>query len=299
MLRTMTRTPHLTSTRHSHPLVARSALVALALVAGACSLGRPEAAETTTIQVDNTAPATTVVEPVSSEPVSEVVVPVVEEVTPSTTAVPSTVVPSTVVSSTPSPVAGEPLDYGPQAGTELIVVGVQHDDVLNFRVDPDPQATIVTTAAPLASHDIVALGSAWAAPTGVWWLVEIDGQMAWGNQGYLAAPGESRDLSEEIIDDLPNNEFQLVVEALMAVASSRVHDSGPEPVFVEVDSYTTDVLGFGDDSVKGERLTVTIELIFDEENGDDQPVQDSIGIRIVTVEVTPLCSRGVLNGLCV
>lgn len=304
----MTRTPHLSSAR---PLVARSALVAMALVAGACSLNGPEAAETTTIEVDNTAPSTTATETLTSEQEPESVTPVVADATPPTTAAPSTSVPSTVastvVASSDPDVAGEPLDYGPRAGTQLIVVSVEHDDVLNFRVDPDPQSTIVATAAPIGSHDIVALGSSWAAPSGVWWLVEIDGQTAWANQAYLAGAGNTFDATSEALADLGSAGFETLVDAGETVSRQRVFDDGPEPQFAQVNEAVlhenggmliVDVLNLGDDSVKGERLFITVEPIFDEDSGDEG-AQNVIGVRVISVEIMPLCGRGVSEGLCV
>lgn len=288
-----------------------SGLFALALITGACSLNDPGSAQVTTIDVETSTtlvpehmaasdlPAALATQPSSIDSATAA---------PSTTAPPATAPSTTAAPATedPTSVAGEPLDYGPAEGTALVVVGVEHDDVLNFRVDPSPTATIVATAAPLADHDIMYSGASWSAPSGVWWLVTIDGQTLWANQSYLAAAGDNVDVSIEVVSDLPGAEYEVLLDAAMAAAGTRVTDGGPEPRFAQVNEallfdgegvLMIDVLDLGDDSVKGERVRVTVETIFDEESGEPG-AQDVIGVRIVAVSVTPLCGRGVTGGLC-
>ena len=115
---------------------------------------------------------------------------------------------------TETAVAGEPLDFAPPAATPLIVVGVRYDDVLNFRDDPSPSADILATSAPLdPDASIQALGSAWSAPSGVWWEVEIDGGLAWANQAFLGAPGVTIDVFAEVSAELETLDFATVEEA--------------------------------------------------------------------------------------
>ncbi len=302
----MTRTPHLRSTSRSRSVATWSLILATALAASACSLGQPQAGEITTIDVDQ-APASAT---------SDEVLVIAETTTapPTTAASPSTVPPTTAAtpsttadapSTTEPPVAGEPLDFGPQAGTRLIVVGVEHDDVLNFRVDPDPQSTIVATAGPLVPSSIVAQGKSWAAPSGVWWLVTIEGESAWANQRYLAGAGNTFDITAQALADLGSARFETLEDAGETVAAQRVTDSGPEPRFAHPiepilhetgGTLVVDVLDLGDDSVKGERLLITVVPIFDDSG--DEGAQDVIGVQVISVEVTPLCARGVSGGLC-
>ncbi len=296
------------------PLAARCALVAFALVAGACSLNDADTdvaaidLEPTTTVAPDTTPDTTVVQIDDGAQMMGMTPQTIGSASgdaPATTVAPA---PSTSQSTTVPPVnvAGEPLDFAPAAGTPLMVVGVAHDDVLNFRVDPDPQATILTAAAPLVEADIVSAGAAWSHPTGVWWMVTVDGQTAWANQRYLAAAGGTFDVSAEVLADLDGAEYEVLLDAGMAAAGTRVNGGGPEPRFVQANEallfddrgwITIDVLDLGDDSVKGERLLVTVETIFDEDSGEPG-AQDVLGVRVVSVEVTPLCGRGESDGFC-
>lgn len=205
-------------------------------------------------------------------------------------------------------VPGEPLDFGPAKGTKLIVVGVMYDDTLNFRVDPSPKATIVSTAAPLASADIVAAGEAWSAPGGVWWKVSIGGNDAWANQKFLGMEGNVINELDAVEADLGTLEFGDLREAALTVANSRASDSDPtsrvqfaeEPLAFDTatGSVVVDVLDLGDDSVKGERLRIWVENIYDESSGDEG-AQDLIGVEVISVEATSICGRGVSDeGLC-
>lgn len=203
-------------------------------------------------------------------------------------------------------VPGEPLDFGPRAGTELTVVGVDFDDVLNFRAEPDPSSEILAIAVPTADVEILALGEAWAAPTGVWWKVSIDGQEAWANQRFLGGSGAPADIFAVVAAELVTLEYESLEDASRAVAATRASTDpasrivfATEPLaFDAIGGFVTiDVLDIGDDSVKGERLRIEVEFVFDEDG--DEGAQDLLGVIVTAVEATPICGRGVSAGLCV
>ncbi len=201
-------------------------------------------------------------------------------------------------------IPGSPLDFGPEAGTSLSVVGVRYDDRLNFRVDPSPSASILDTAAPLGGKNIVALGEAWQAPSGVWWKVAIDGQEAWANQRFLGSPIAGVERFPQVSSELASVEFETLADAAQAVAATRASTEpksrvvlASEPLlFEEGGRAIVDVLDLGDDAVKGERLDITVETIYDESGPEG--AQDVLGVRVTSVRIIPICGRGVSGGLC-
>ncbi len=201
----------------------------------------------------------------------------------------------------PNQVPGEALDYGPAFGTPLVVVGVAYDDVLNFRIAPSPNAQIVESHAPLhADLDMYALGEAWAAPTGVWWKVSVGGDEAWANQRYLGTLAAERDLFDAAAEYLQILMFEDTESAALAVAEafgttepqSRIEFAAPALNFDDgVGVATIDVLDIGDDSVKGWRLGIQVEIVWDEESGEPG-AQDVAFVVLTAVDGSPICGRG-------
>lgn len=203
-------------------------------------------------------------------------------------------------------VAGEPLDFGPTAGAGLAIVGVAYDDVLNFRSDPAPGAEILASYGPLSDDlDTFAMGEAWAAPSGVWWKVNVVGTESWANQAFLGGLGSSFNAFDEVAAELGILTFDSVETAALAVAEirssvepqSRIVFSGEPLAFDAVGFAIVDVMDLGDDSVKGERIRVDVEVVFDEQSGDEG-AQDVAFVVLTNVEITPICGRGVSGGLC-
>lgn len=203
--------------------------------------------------------------------------------------------------------AGEALDFGPSAGTPLAIVGVAYDDTLNFRVDPSPDADILESFGPLSGDlDTSALGSAWAAPSGVWWMVDVAGTEAWANQAFLGSLGTTTNAFDQLSAELEIVQYDTVEAAALAVAQLRATEDpessivfAGEPLAFETGGFAiVDVLGFGDDSVKGERIRVEVRTVFDEESGEEG-AQDVDHFVIVDIEITPICGRGLSGGLCV
>ena len=202
--------------------------------------------------------------------------------------------------------AGEPLDFGPSAGTPLAIVGVAFDDSLNFRAEPSPDADVLASFGPLSEDlDTSALGEAWAAPSGVWWKVNVAGTEAWANQAFLGSLGSSINGYDQLSAELDVFEYETIEAAALAVAALRSSEDpesrvvlASEPLAFETGGFVVvDVLDLGDDSVKGERIRVDVQTVFDEESGEEG-AQDVDYFRIVDIELTPICGRGVSDGLC-
>lgn len=203
-------------------------------------------------------------------------------------------------------VAGEPLDFGPSLGTGLAIVGVAFDDTLNFRAEPAPDAEILEAFGPLSADlDISALGEAWAAPSGVWWKVNVAGTEAWANQAFLGGLGSTQSAFDQVAAEFGVLKFETVEAAALAVAELRASDDPEsrivfvgEPLAFEVGGFAVvDVLDLPDDAVKGERIRVDVDIVFDEASGEEG-AQDVAFVVLTNVEITPICGRGVSGGLC-
>ncbi len=175
-------------------------------------------------------------------------------------------------------VPGEPLDFGPNLGRPLTIVGVEVGDELNFRVAPSPDADIVASyPITLTEFDMYALGEAWAAPTGVWWKVNVMGHDAWANQKYLGVRGGSAPIFDEVAAELQILVFESIEQGALAAAETRatVEPASRVVAITEpeitplgdgggVGSMWFDVLDIGDHLQKGERLKVEFDVVFDE-----------------------------------
>lgn len=189
------------------------------------------------------------------------------------------------------PLPGQPFDIGPGEGQVMAVVGVRHDDVLNLRSRPDPEAAIVATAAPLAgTPEIRSAGEGRLLDPGAWWKLTVGGQEAWANLRFVAALGTSDDLLAELSGQLGSLEAATIDDLVAAIADARGSEDPPSRT-VEVapptpTSRTFDLLDLGDDAIRGERIAITVDA------GDGQ-------VTLVAAERTLICSRGVSDdGLC-
>ena len=200
---------------------------------------------------------------------------------------------------------GDPFDIGPPAGAELDVVGVRYDDVLNFRERPDPSAPIVDTAAPESTTPrVVSAGDGRLLTRSAWWRVTVGGEEAWANLRFLGMLGATDDVFDELADALPSTSAATVDELVEAIGESRA--SGPEPSVelvtpvegLDADGaqVTIDVIGLGDDAVKGERILLTFDLTFDDPNASDREV---VSYELVGASSTAICGRGLSGEACV
>ena len=204
---------------------------------------------------------------------------------------------STTAAPTPSELPGERIEIFPYEGNELIVVGVEADDVLNVRAAPGVEYEIVAELDPLADG-LMPTGHNRQLDDGpIWAEIEVDGETGWASTAFLAHPGAVRDTTSELYPDVADRPRGDTMRQLGELVADRVAGEGePEPDVVVVDrpsvgdlgEITVDVVGFPDDSVLGERLHIFAE---------PDPGGESFTVR--TVESTTLCRRGVSDGLCV
>lgn len=191
---------------------------------------------------------------------------------------------------------GERVEIFPYEDAELAVVGVAADDVLNVRSGPGVDFDVVAELAPTAT-DVVATGhNRSLGPAGFWSEVRSPGGDGWVNTAFVAQLGQVTDITSEVAStpDLPR---AATMDALgRLVAATRASDEPPSEVVVvdgpsvgDLGEVTVDVIGVGDDAVRGERLAVF---------GTPEP--GGAGFTLKTVEATVLCARGVTpEGLCV
>lgn len=188
---------------------------------------------------------------------------------------------------------GDPLDFGPDAGVRLGVVGVAFDDTLNLREAPGTDQTVLAEMAPV-EEDITALGQTRQLPNSIWYAVEFEGIQGWVSSAFVAQFGDTVDLTSQVVSDLGElpsadaiEELALVVAVLLSSQEppSRIQFTS-EPAFGDLADVFIDVVGLGDDSQAGWRLHV-----FGIQNQDGT-------FTLNSVEATILCIRGVSDGLC-
>jgi hypothetical protein len=224
---------------------------------------------------------------------------------PPTTTVPSsttssivttTAPPATTITtpSAPTTLAGEPIEFGPADDDIVMVAGVAHDDVLNLRAGPGADQAI-SEGIPPTYLNLVAKGNTRDLSPGFWVEVDYEGTVGWVNLAFLAFAGNVTDETSAVIGALGERPVESTMTGLAEVVAG-VFASNEEPrseivqvtevVDGDLFEVTYDVIGLGDDAVRGVRLH-----IFAEESSGD--------FTLRTVEMTLLCGRGVSDGLCV
>lgn len=211
--------------------------------------------------------------------------------------------PATEDSESDEPVVVEPIDSDalvPPAGSSLTVVGVEPDDVLNFRTSPDPGAAIVVTKPASERSEIVTTGKvAETRAGGVWWEVSVDGQTGWANARFLSQLGEPRDITVELVGDLPTLRYDSPMAAALAVADTMATTDPTSEVTIVNEPVITasggvifvDVVGIGSESTDGYRLRVEILPVGSAQSGED-------GVWVSAAQAFSLCRLGVVDGLC-
>jgi Bacterial SH3 domain len=204
---------------------------------------------------------------------------------PTATTVPSA--PSTTTGELP----GEPIEFGPAEGDTVAVIGVAHDDVLNLRAAPGADQAIVGEIPPTFDA-LTALGETRELPGSFWIGVDYDGTRGWVNLRYIGYLGDTTDETSVVIDEVDGAETMLDLGFLVANTFAS-EDPPSEIVLVEAPTVgdlgevTYDVIGLGDDALRGVRVHVF-----------GTPITEAFTLR--TVEVTALCGRGVDDqGRCV
>lgn len=238
--------------------------LALALVVAACG-GGGDAADSTT---------TTTTEPKPTTATSE-----------ATTTRPET--------TTTTELPGKPIDFGPAEGDTVAVIGVAHDDVLNLRAAPGANQEILAEIPNLADG-LTTLGHTRDTGDSFWIEVEYDGTTGWVHYGFIGYLGVTDDMTSTVIDQLGKTPVaETMVDIGAAVAATFASDEPESEIVLTVIStvgdlgeVTYDVIGIGDDAVRGFRVHVF-----------GQPEVGTFGLK--SVEVTTLCGRGVTDeGLC-
>lgn len=246
--------------------------VASTLVLVACSPAADEGADTTQPESTTTTGAdTTTTEPATTTTETETTT-----TTPTTTTIP-----------------GEIIDFGPMAGDQLMVIGVAHDDVLNLRAAPGPSQEILDMIEP-THMDLIAEGETRQIPGAFWIKVDYEGTVGWVHMSYIGYEGLTDDMTSAVVDELGEYPTaETMIELGQIVAESLASEEPRSDIVLVVDEtvgdlgeVTYDVIGLGDDAVRGLRVHVF-----------GQPVSD--GFSLKSVEVTSLCGRGVTaEGLC-
>lgn len=210
-------------------------------------------------------------------------------VTTSTQGTTTTAIPATTTTTIP----GEPIDFGPRDGDVLMVVGVAHDDFLNLRALPGPDQEILDEIPP-TFESVMALGETRNLPAAFWIKVSIDGTIGWVHMGFVAYMGQTDDSTQTVVDHLGEYPTADDMTALGLIVANVFASDEPESTVVvvvpesigDLGEVTYDVIGIGDDAVRGFRIHVFGE-----------PVTD--GFSLKSAEVTVLCGRGITtDGLC-
>ena len=211
-----------------------------------------------------------------------------------TTAAQVTTTSVAATTSTTTELPGEPIDFGPRAGSRLAVMGVAFDDVLNVRVAPGVDQTIVHELSPTAD-DIIALGHNRTLPSSIWYQVEVDGITGWVSGAFVSYPGPVDDATAQIVQILggiPEAENMLelgrsIAEGITSVEPPTRITVTVAPTVGDLGEVVFDVVGLEDDAVAGFRL----HIFGAPSNG---------GFYLDTVETFNFCSRGVdPDGFCV
>jgi len=257
-------------------------LALLSLAFAACGSGEGSASTTTTSLSTTTAPiaTTTVPEPpttgdqgstTSSEPAS------------------TTTTNGDTSTTTSSDLPGEPIEFGPAEGDQLAVIGVAHDDVLNLRAAPGAEQGILEEIPPLFAA-LTARGHTRQLPGSQWIEVDYQGTVGWVNLRYIGYLGDTDDVTSQVIEELGGRPEAATMIELGEIVAMSLGSEDPESDYVvsaaptsgDLGEVTYEVIGLGDDSVRGLRVHVFGE-----------PLDGGFSLR--SVEVTALCGRGVTD----
>lgn len=234
-------------------------LAALMLLAAACG-GGDGSSDTTT---SSTAPAPTT----------------------STTAAPTTTTLPAATTSTTAPPSG---DYG--------VVGVGPNEHLNVRSGAGTDNEAIGRL-EFDARGVARTGALETVDGADWWEIVAPGVSGWVHSGFLDLLGAPVNSTDAYLLDLGTPTVATpaeLIDALVAsIESTTPDDEGTLEVKIggiligEPSLAVVEVTGFGDDSVGGEHLVVTMEP------------DDSAGWVITLIESSPRCRRGVTpEGLC-
>jgi hypothetical protein len=175
-----------------------------------------------------------------------------------------------------------------------MVIGVRHDDVLNLRAGPGVGSPIVARIPPTYAA-LVAEGNTRNLPNSFWIEVDYEGTRGWVNMSYVGYEGVVDDQTSTVVAELGEIPVESTMTALGEVVAAVFASTEPESDIVQVTPVTIgdlaevtyDVIGLGDDAVRGSRLHIFAEEV-------------SGGFSLKSVESTSICGRGVdADDLCV
>lgn len=186
--------------------------------------------------------------------------------------------------------AGGAGQTSPPALGDLVVVGVERDDVLNVRSSPGADNAVVAELAPTAAG-FTATGRTRDLSGGARWTqIETRRATGWVNARYVALIGQTEDVTSMFPDPVRARTPGRLATAMV----DRLYPDPPRPSVVVVDGprrgdlteLVVDVVGIGDDSATGWRWRLFADTV-------------GAGVRLRSVEETVLCSRDVTDeGLC-
>ena len=221
---------------------------------------------------------------------------------------------------------GELSELGPAEGAGLAVVGIRYDSALNMRAVPNGEIiarldnvldgvsepaiyvrqpdsdNIITTV--VWKRGVVATGNTRQLTTSTWHEFLAGDLTGWSSAAYLAQLGATEDATSEVVDALGElpvadtmGELGLAVAQTMASQEpqSSVVVSGAPGLSGDLGRVTIDIVGIGDDSVRGFRLVIFAHPAENWTEDDPGP------FTLKSVERTVLCHshRGVsADGVC-
>jgi len=216
--------------------------------------------------------------------------------TTTTSTAPATTQPDTTTTTGPTTtteIPGEPVDFGPAEGDEVAVIGVAHDDVLNLRSAPGADQDILAEI-PNLYEGLVALGDTRDVGEAFWIEVDYEGAVGWVHFGFIGYIGVTDDMTASVVAELGDSPLAETMLDIGLIVAETFASEEPASVIVltvaptvgDLGEVTYDVIGIGDDAVRGFRLHVF-----------GQPAEETFDLK--SVEVTTLCGRGVTeDGLC-
>lgn len=287
----------LAGTRANRSAALLGAATALLLTLAACSSG----GDLEIIADDSTPTPAPTAEPTAPPDAEPTTAPEPQpEATPTPDATPTPeATPTASATATPS-MPGEPFDFLVPADGEVVgVIGVAFDDILEIHELPGENTPLVGELPNLAD-DVEGTGEGRQLPNSIWWRIRWQGIDGWVGSGFMARLGDTFDITSEVITQNGNNGMgaETMLDLGMMVADLRKSTEPASRIVVVVaptvsddliGEITIDVVGLGDDAVRGERLHVFGD-------GFDQGGE---GFSLDAVEMTLLCARGVTDdGLC-
>jgi len=261
--------------------------IALLMVLTACSNTSPE--PTSSVPSTTQATSTTQAETTTTLPSTSSTL----ENTTTTVPAQTTTTLSPQTTTTQPGLPGEPMDFGPQEGDRLMVIGVEWNDVLNLRELPGASQEIVSGIPP-TDMSVFAHGLTRQVGTSIWIEVEHQNFQGWVNYRFVGYEGQTIDATSAYVAEvgaLPVEETML--DLAMLIAESFVSEEPASTVTVteaptvgDLGEITIDVIGLGDDAILGFRLHIFA-----------QPGPDGLGLK--AIEQTFICGRGITpDGLC-